>query len=416
MKVVLIDGDVSYPPSSGKRLRTLHLMQRLARRHPLTYIARATGCAAEERAATAYLRDHGIEPILVADPLPRKRGLGFYGRLAANLFSPTPYSVASHNSPRLREAVHAYAATHRVDLWQLEWTAFLAAVPPSSRAPRLVMAPNVDSLIWQRYYENERHPLKRLYIRQQWHKFQHFEKRVFVQADRVVTVSEEDANLAREQFGAERVEVVENGIDRGYFENVRSQGATGRILFLGSLDWRPNLDALRRLLDDIFPAVQSAEPSARLSIVGRQAPPWLVQRVAEQAGVELHTDVADVRPFLAQSAVMAVPLRIGGGSRLKILESLASGLPVVSTRVGAEGLSLRPGRDLVVAEDVADMAAALVHSLRHPEQARALAEEGRRVVLERYDWDVLADKLEQVWEDCVEGQRQKEGEPCVSST
>jgi glycosyltransferase involved in cell wall biosynthesis len=118
--------------------------------------------------------------------------------------------------------------------------------------------------------------------------------------------------------------------------------------------------------------------------------------------VELHANVADVRPYLGRSAVMAVPLRIGGGSRLKILEALAAELPVVSTRVGAEGLSLRPGSDLVVVDDVDQMAAALVETLHHPDQAQQMAECGRRFVLEHYDWDMLALKLEQVWEKCLE--------------
>jgi glycosyltransferase involved in cell wall biosynthesis len=112
-----------------------------------------------------------------------------------------------------------------------------------------------------------------------------------------------------------------------------------------------------------------------------------------------------------------VPLRIGGGSRLKILEALACGLPVVSTRIGAEGLELRPGEDLAVVESVEDMTAALVECIRHPEQARAMARRGREIVLERYDWDALAGKLERVWEKCVVGERERcEGEPCVSST
>src|SRR5207248_7650671 len=115
-----------------------------------------------------------------------------------------------------------------------------------------------------------------------------------------------------------------------------------------SLEWRPNLDAVRLLLDRTLPAVRAAEPDVRLSIVGRRPPAWLVQRARTEPGVELHADVPDVRPHLARAAVLAVPLRIGGGSRLKILEALGCGVPVVSTRVGAEGLDLRDGEHLTV--------------------------------------------------------------------
>jgi glycosyltransferase involved in cell wall biosynthesis len=416
MHAVIIDGDVSYPATSGKRLRTLHLMLRLARRHRLTYIARGQEGPAAGREATAFLRDHGIETVIVDAPLARKSGPAFALRLAANLLSPLPYSAASHHCPPLCRAVADYAARQEVDLWQFEWTPFVWTMPRSRRwrsglvgpaAPRVLMAPNVDTLIWQRYHETERHPLKRWYIRTQWRKFERLERRVFAEVDRVVTVSPEDAALVRTQFGVDRVDVVENGIDASYFEDVRPVGPPGTLLFLGSLDWRPNLDAVGLLLDSLFPAVRAAVPEARLVIVGRNPPAWLAQRVRGLEGVELHGDVADVRPFLAASGALVVPLRIGGGSRLKILEALACGLPVVSTRVGAEGLGLEAGRDLVVVEGVEQMAPALIEAIRDPQRVRNMADSGRRLVLERYDWEALAGKLEGVWERCVTAGREE---------
>src|SRR5262249_37430137 len=152
-----------------------------------------------------------------------------------------------------------------------------------------------------------------------------------------------------DQFGVDSVDVVDNGIDRRYFEATPVRRDPKCVLFLGALDWRPNLDAVRLLLDDIFPAVRAAEPEVRLALVGRHPPGWLLERVAREAGVELHADVPDVRPFLGGAGVLAVPLRVGDGSRLKILEALATGLPVVSTRVGAEGLLLRPGEHYTAA-------------------------------------------------------------------
>jgi glycosyltransferase involved in cell wall biosynthesis len=205
----------------------------------------------------------------------------------------------------------------------------------------------------------------------------------------------------RDQFGAPRVEVVDNGIDRATFEAVRREGDPRQILFLGSFDWRPNLDAVGVLLDRVFPAVRAAEPSARLLLVGRRPPEALARRAAEMEGVELHADVPDVRPYLAASGVMVVPLRIGGGSRLKILESLASGLPVVSTRVGAEGLEITPGRHYIQADEPAVMAEALVNCVRDPAPVQAMADAARQRVLRRYDWDTLADRLEQVWFDSL---------------
>jgi glycosyltransferase involved in cell wall biosynthesis len=401
MHVVIVDGDVSYPATSGKRLRTLNLMLQVAKRHRITYVGRCAAGSEEARTAPAFLRTHNIEPILVTHPVPAKSGLPFYARLFANLFSALPYSVTSHDSEPMRQAIRALAGKDKVDLWQVEWTGYLPMIDPAIAGPRVVIAHNVDTLIWQRYYENETNFLKRAFLKTQWQKFRRFEADAFRQAARVVAVSAEDARLIRDDFGQPAVDVVDNGIDRAYFEQVRGQRDPARILFLGALDWRPNLDALDLLLERIFPKVQAQEPGARLVIVGRHPPAGLVERVARTPGVMLHSDVPDVRPYLAESGVMAVPLRIGGGSRLKILEALACGLPVVSTRVGAEGLLIKSGEDYVQAEEDA-MADALVQVIRNHTGALAQAEHGRRLVLDTYDWGALAEKLEAAWRTCVQ--------------
>jgi glycosyltransferase involved in cell wall biosynthesis len=399
LNAVMIASELPYPPTTGGRIRTSNLALSLARKHRITIIAHRNE---ESAAATRFLRERGIATVLVDRAGAVKSGPRFYARLAANLASPIPFSVASHGSQALRQAVRAHARHHRVDIWQVESTVLAGALADLEGHPKVVVAQNVESMIWRRYYENEASPLKRWYIRQQWRKFERFERRAFAAATRVVAVSKHDAALIRDGFGGRDVEVVDNGIDRDHFATVQPNPDPGMILFLGSLDWRPNLDAVGLLLDRILPAVRAAEPAARLCLVGRKPPKALVQRVRESAGVELHADVPDVRPFLARSGMMVVPLRIGGGSRLKILEALATGLPVVSTRVGAEGLELAAGRHYIAADDPEALAGALVACLRDPAPARAMAEQGRQLVLDRYDWDTLADRLERAWFNCLE--------------
>ncbi len=401
LRVAMVDEELPYPPTSGKRIRTLNLTLRLAKRHQLTYICHRNANAEEAQRAAEFFADHGIETVVVERAAPPHSGPGFYARLAANLLSPLPYSVVAHNSPELRAAVAAHAAAHQVDLWHCEWTPYAAVLDGLRDVPRLVMAHNVESLIWQRYGETETNPLKRWYIRRQWRKFQRFERRAAAEADLMVAVSDADAELLRREFGARNVGVVENGVDTALFQPPDGVRDPKRILFLGSLDWRPNLDAVAQLLDYVFPAVRAAEPCARLEIVGRNPPASLRRRIEQTPGVELHANVADVRPHLARCGVMAVPLRIGGGSRLKILEALACAMPVVSTAIGAEGLHLQAGRHLDVVSGIDPMADELIRALRNPQRARSQAEEGRQVVLERYDWEVLAEQLEESWLECA---------------
>ena len=403
LHVVIVDEELPYPPTSGKRIRALSLVQRLAHRHSITYVCHRNADADEARHAAEHLAGLGVTVRMADWTPPPKSGVGFYARLAANLLSPLPYSVASHQSRALRRALREHADAHAVDLWHCEWTPYVHALRGLPGGRRLVNAQNVESIIWRRYYETETNALRRWYIGRQWRKFERFERWVMGAVDRAVAVSEIDAERLRRDFGARRVDVVENGVDPAYFRPEAVRREPDRLLFLGSLDWRPNLDGVRLLLERVFPAVRAALPSARLSVVGRRPPEWLRQAAAAP-GVELHADPPDVRPELARCGLMLVPLRVGGGSRLKILEALAMNTPVVSTRVGAEGLDLTPGRHLTVVEDVDDLVGAILGTARSPGAMQEQARRGREAVLRRYGWDALADQLERVWVDCVREQ------------
>jgi glycosyltransferase involved in cell wall biosynthesis len=410
LHVAMVDEELPYPPTSGKRIRTLNLTLRLARRHRLTYLCHRNADANEADAARRYFAEHDIRTVVVERTVPRKSGPSFYARLAANLLSPLPYSVTSHDSAALRHALQQHAATQPVNLWHCEWTPYAQALRAVA-GRRVVVAHNVESVIWQRYYETETNALRRWFIGGQWRKFERFERRALGEADRTIAVSDVDAERFRREFGLERVSVVENGVDTQFFQPAAARPDPARLLFLGSLDWRPNLDGVQLLLDEVFPQVRAALPHATLAVVGRNPSDALRRRVAESPGVELFGSVPDVRPFLAGCGMLVVPLRIGGGSRLKILEALAAGVPVVSTRVGAEGLHLEAGRDLTVVESIADLAPALVEAVRDHPRLAAEAERGRDQVLFRYDWDRLADQLETIWLDCVNETRSL---PCAS--
>jgi glycosyltransferase involved in cell wall biosynthesis len=403
LRIAVLDEELPFPLNSGKRMRTFNLLRRLAHRHRITILCHRGPTPRETAEAEAALRHAGIETVIVDHVVPPKSGPAFYARLAGNLVSSLPYSVASHASTSLAEAVRRHAAENRVDIWHVEWTPY-AQVLRDALGPRLartrwtVIAHNVESLIWQRQAEAEANPLKRWFIRQQWQKFERFERWVYAAAPLSVAVSRDDARLMRDRFDATKVEVVDNGVDTAYFHPQRDvERDPARILFLGSLDWRPNLDGVRILLDTVFPDVSRQAPQARLAIVGRNPPDWLRDRVGTMPNVELFADVPDVRPFLAGCGMLAVPLRIGGGSRLKILEALATGTPVVSTRIGAEGLRLVPGRDLMVVQHHGEMAEAITAGISRPDLLQETADSGRDKVLRTYDWDTLAERLAEVW-------------------
>lgn len=403
LHVAVLDEELPFPLTSGKRIRTYNLLARLAARHRVTVLCHKNPDRSEALAAEDEFRTLGIETVVVDRTVPPKSGPSFYARLAGNLLSPLPYSVSTHASPALAEAVRRHAGTNRVDLWHCEWTPY-AQVLRDALGERLaaarwsVMAHNVESLIWRRYAETADNPMKRWYIRQQLKKFEKFERWAYSTATAPIAVSGADADLMRNEFGAARVGVVDNGVDVDHFRPQRDvERDPAQMLFMGSLDWRPNLDAANILLTEVLPEVRALEPRATAMLVGRRPPEWLRAKVAATPGAELHADVPDVRPFLARCGFLVVPLRIGGGSRLKILEALAAGTPVVSTRVGAEGLDLAPGRDLLIGDTHEELVSTVLASIRRPEELADTAESGRQQVLARYSWDLLAKRLDDVW-------------------
>ena len=213
-----------------------------------------------------------------------------------------------------------------------------------------------------------------------------------------LTCSEGDARILRERYGALDCHAVPSGFDPAFFRTPEPAPARDplTLLFLGSMDYGPNVDAVLRFAEECLPALRARHPGVRLQVVGGH-PAREVQALAGP-GVVVTGAVPDVRPYLASCGQLVVPLRIGGGTRLKIVEALAMGAPVVSTPVGAEGLGLADGRDLVLAADAPSLVEAVSAGIRDPRAAERRAAQGRRSVYERYRWEVLGHELAEYWE------------------
>ena len=268
--------------------------------------------------------------------------------------------------------------------------------------PWVLMAHDIQTLIWQRHLHAEGNAVKCLLIRKQLDRYRRFEHSVMSSADLTMTVTLPDAERAASDFGARKTAVVENGVDvNGYQSVAPSNGQCQRdryqILFVGNLQWRPNSDAARMLLEEVLPRVRLEEPKARLVLAGRQPPAWLQKLCRSAPGVTLCADVPDVRELFYQCGMLAVPLRFASGSRLKILEALVTGTPVISSSVGAEGLRLDPGKHFVRADDPETMSRAILHWMRHSHEADAMARAGQRLVEQEYDWEILARRMHQAW-------------------
>lgn len=391
LKVLAIDEEIPCPPDTGKRIRTWNLLRRLAPRHRISLL-----CYGErdERAISA-IQSAGIDVHLV-DSIANHRGWQLHARLFANLFSPYPYSVSKHYTRRFQRQLNLLLQNEPFDLLHCEWTPYARFLEAADRIRTLVSAHGVESQIWFRRARHSNTVPERIFFALQALKMRRFEQRALRRANWVTTVSPLDAETIR-AWGAASISLVENGVDPDEFRPATEPGNPSDLLFVGSLDWFANQDGVLYLLEQIWPLIRSQQPQARLRIIGRRPPAQLEKRIGYSPSVELIGEVSDVRPFFSRAAVVVVPLRIGGGTRIKILEALSMGKAVVSTSVGAEGLAVVDGVHLLLADSPQEFARRAIDLLNFPEERRRLGENGRKLAVQRYSWNHLADRLELAW-------------------
>jgi len=392
LKVLVIDEEVPLPPNSGKRIRTWNLLRRLAARHEVTLLCYGDVDKPEIR----ELERAGIRVKVVA-PSPEPLKWKLYLRLLQNLLSPLPFSVVKHYSNRFRQELDRLLEAESWDVLHCEWTPYTHFVAKNTPCPVLVATHNVEYLIWQRRAHHSRNVIAKLFFYLQAEKMRRFEKRALKKAASVTAVSTVDARMIK-AWGVRDVAVVSNGIDLGTYGGIDGPEVENEILSISSLDWYPNVDAIDFFLRTAWPMIQREHPQAIFRVLGRSAPRELRKRLEQTSGVVFHGEVADLSPYLQQAAVVVVPLRIGAGSRLKILEALAAGKAVVSTTVGAEGLELAPDVHILTADEPEDFARKVVELLGSPARRKQLGDTGRGYVQEQYDWDKIARELEKSWQ------------------
>jgi glycosyltransferase involved in cell wall biosynthesis len=233
----------------------------------------------------------------------------------------------------------------------------------------------------------------------EWIKMYRFEKKIYPQLNYISTVSQDDARLVQDEFGMERVCVIPNGVSISYYDAVANEPVLGKIVYCGSMDAYINQDAVMYFLREIFPLVIARNPAVKFQVIGRNPPEWLLKFSSEK--VSFTGSVNDVRIPLKEAMLEVVPLRIAGGSRLKILEALAAKIPVLSTTIGAEGLNVKKHENIEIADKPAEFADKCIELLENQNLRNKLIVNGRKVVDEQYDWSRLSPLVESAWKQTM---------------
>jgi sugar transferase (PEP-CTERM/EpsH1 system associated) len=333
---------------------------------------------------------------VVPRSLEPKGSLAFSIGAAASILDPLPYAAGRYRSRAYAHAVRRLLETGSFDLVVCDFLVPAVNMPRTLPCPSVVFTHNVEAEIWRRHYEQQTNPIRRLLFRQQWRRMLRFEGATLGRFDLVLAVSDTDRTTFQRLYRRDvraPIVTVATGVDTAFFAPRDDRAAQRHLVFTGSMDWIPNEDAMKHFCHDVLPLVRAQEPDVTLSIVGR-APTSAVQRLAEIPGVEVTGRVDDVRDHIARAAVYVVPIRIGGGTRLKIFEAMAMRKAVVSTTIGAEGLPVTDGRDVLIADTPEQFANSVVMLLRDRTRRETLEHAARELVVTHYDWAAVASELE----------------------
>jgi glycosyltransferase involved in cell wall biosynthesis len=388
MKLLWVKTDFLHPTTRGGQIRTLEMLRRLHRNHEVHYVAfdnpaQPEGLArSSEYCAKAYPVSHRV---------PAKTSPAFALQLIGGLFSRLPVAVSRYQSAAMRRQVEALLGMYKFDSVVCD---FLFPTPNIPQLDACVLFQhNVESMIWQRYVEHAT-GLKRLYFRMQAKRMLEYEGEICRSVRKVIAVSDGDAETMRRIYRVPLALPVPTGVDLDYFVRPEASPKLADMVFLGSMDWMPNIDGVAWFVREVLPLIRHQRPDCSLAIVGRRPSPEVSKLAESDPLIQVTGTVPDVRPWLFGALASIVPLRIGGGTRLKIYEAMAAKIPVVSTAIGAEGLDVSDGENIYLADTPQNFAARCLALLESDADRRRLSSNAWNLVSSSYSWDAATRGME----------------------
>lgn len=395
MKILFLSPTVPYPLTDGGRIRVYNLLKQIAEKNDVSLLALETQPSDSD--SIGHLQELGIKAHLVPNStsLPRVS----LSTLLGAFWNRQPITVARYNVAAYRQKLRALLSEETYDIVHYEMF-HTAQFHTETNLPGVLSLQNVDSAIWSRLQSETKNLFYKCVYWTQQLAFQRYERVLSPKFDAVTCTSEIDASVFQRYCEDCAVEIVPNGVDVTHYTPNTESEASAHLIYIGSMDWFPNEDAVSFFTEEVLPFVQTNVPEVRFTIVGGN-PSARVQKLAEREGVVVTGRVPEIKPYFAEATVFVVPLRIGSGTRLKILEALAMGKAVVSTTIGAEGLALRDGEEIFIADEPKRFADAVLRLLTDTALRQKMGLSGRARVEQDYDWCNIGKKLLSVYESVI---------------
>lgn len=387
MKVLWVKAGGLLPLDSGGKIRSYHISRELARHHQVTFF----GFHAEQDDPPHKELKEIFERVVCCPlQLPAAKSFAELRQYASGIFSLEPYAIRKYCQPQVTAELRKLVQSEKYDVIVCDFLVAAGVIPWDLPPPKVLFTHNVEALIWKRHYEVTWNPLWKLLSWREWQTMSQAERRHLRTADHVLAVSQTDRDFFSGTVAAEKLTVIPTGVDIEYFQPFGDE-EENTLVFTGSMDWLPNEDGIFYFVQEVLPKIVQEIPTVKLQVVGRK-PSQRLQTMAAEHPNEVHLTgwVDDIRPYLGRSAVCIVPLRIGSGTRLKIFEAMAMGKAVVSTTIGAEGLPVGHGAELLLADSPEEFAQSVVMLLRDPVARRKLGSAARELVQSKYSWASVA--------------------------
>jgi len=393
MRILWVKGGKLLPVDTGGKIRSYNLLRQLAARHEVTLLSYYDG--QRDAAYESEIVEHFSRAVAISTSRRESSAIDYL----QHIFSPAPYAVTKFTSARANEIICEWMADGLFDVAVCDFLSASLNFPPELRTPTVLFQHNVESVLWRRQADYEPNPIKRIAFKLEAAKMIRYERKAVNRFDHVIAVSENDReNMARMTERA-RISIVPTGVDLEAYRQQPCNDATEPVVvFTGSMDWEANIDGVEYFCAEVWPRVLNSVPGARFRIVGRNPHPRV--RALATDSIEVTGSVPSVIDYMKDAAVFVVPLRIGGGTRLKIYEAMAMGKAVVSTSVGAEGLDVEDGRNIMLADTAAAFADSIIELLCD-RQSRKQIEIAAASLAARFDWAVIADRFEQVLAETI---------------
>jgi len=400
MKILWVKQGMLLPVNTGGKIRTYNILRHLALRNDVTLISFYGG--KQTRAYESDLRKHFPNSIVIwtGEPEASDGMVKQVVHYIARARSSVPYAISKVTAREVQRIVKRKLDSHECDVAVCDFLAPSLNFPKQLNTPTVLFQHNVEASIWQRQAECEKNWLKKSVFTMEAAKMRRYESAAIKRFHHVIAVSDVDRKLMT-GVHPQNITVVPTGVDLQQFRAAENSLALGHeVMFLGSMDWKANIDAVTYFCEKIWPQVLANIPDAKFRIVGRNPHPSVKKMACDS--VEVTGTVPSIIEYLESVAVVVVPLRIGGGTRLKIYEAMAMGKAIVSTPIGAEGLDVHDGQDIILSEEPEDFSRQIIRLL-NDKAARERLGRAAMQTSSKYDWSIIADRFEKVLRQVSEG-------------